>query len=199
MTDLLTPIQEALDLPVTALAFTEAGALPSTFAVTDLASASIGAAGQAVARLLLQQTGRLPAVTVDRRLASFWFSSSLRPDGWATPPLWDPIAGDYACADGWIRLHTNAPPPNAYSGRPLTVRRWPRRLRNGTLPSWNKRLSRRTAARHRCVRGKTGKLILKVWRSTRNRWCIARPSLPSATNPGGVRWRGPWRASRCWT
>jgi len=109
MTDLLTPIQAALDLPLTPLTVTDAGALPSTFAVSELASASIGAAGQAVAQLLLQQTGRLPSVTVDRRLASFWFSSSLRPDGWKTPPLWDPIAGDYACADGWIRLHTNAP------------------------------------------------------------------------------------------
>ena len=25
------------------------------------------------------------------------------------PPPWDPIAGDYQAADGWIRLHTNAP------------------------------------------------------------------------------------------
>jgi crotonobetainyl-CoA:carnitine CoA-transferase CaiB-like acyl-CoA transferase len=25
------------------------------------------------------------------------------------PPPWDPIAGDYPAADGWIRLHTNAP------------------------------------------------------------------------------------------
>ena len=25
------------------------------------------------------------------------------------PALWEPIAGDYATADGWIRLHTNAP------------------------------------------------------------------------------------------
>lgn len=117
MTDLLTPIQEALDLPVTPLAVTEVGALPSTFAVTELASASIGAAGQAVAQLLLQQTGRQPSVTVDRRLASFWFSSSLRPDGWTTPPLWDPIAGDYACTDGWIRLHTNAPHHRAAAER----------------------------------------------------------------------------------
>jgi len=109
MTDLLTPIQAALDLPPTPLTVTEAGALPSTFAVTDLASASIGAAGQAVAQLVLAMTGRLPAVSVDRRLASFWFSSSLRPVGWQTPPLWDPVAGDYASADGWIRLHTNAP------------------------------------------------------------------------------------------
>ena len=109
MTDLLTSIQRALDLPPTPLATTEAGALPSTFAVTELACASIGAAGQAIARLLEQQTGRLPLVCVDPRLASFWFSSSLRPLGWSVPPLWDPIAGDYACADGWIRLHTNAP------------------------------------------------------------------------------------------
>ncbi|MBD8192613.1 CoA transferase [Pseudomonas fluorescens] len=109
MTDLLTPIQAALDLPRTPLTLTEAGALPSIFAVTELASASIGAAGQAVAGLIQQQTGRLPSVSVDRRLASFWFSSSVRPLGWQVPPLWDPVAGDYASADGWIRLHTNAP------------------------------------------------------------------------------------------
>ncbi|UOP11911.1 CoA transferase [Pseudomonas palleroniana] len=109
MIDLLTPIQAALDLPPTPLAGTSAGALPSTFAVTELAVASIGAAGQAVAQLVQQQTGRLPAVTVDQRLASFWFSSSIRPVGWQVPPLWDPVAGDYASADGWIRLHTNAP------------------------------------------------------------------------------------------
>ena len=119
MTDLLTPIQAALDLPHTPLATTEAGALPSTFAVTELASATIGAAGQAVAQLIQQQTGRLPNVSVDRRLASFWFSSSIRPVGWQTPPLWDPVAGDYACADGWIRLHTNAPHHRAAAERVL--------------------------------------------------------------------------------
>ena len=119
MTDLLTPIQAALDLPQTPLTFTEAGALPSIFAVTDLASASIGAAGQAVAQLIQQQTGRLPSVSVDRRLASFWFSSSIRPTGWEVPPLWDPVAGDYASADGWIRLHTNAPHHRAAAERVL--------------------------------------------------------------------------------
>ncbi|MCX4064511.1 CoA transferase [Pseudomonas sp. S1Bt30] len=109
MTDLLTSIQAALDLPQTPLPLTGAGALPSAFAVTDLACAGLGAAGQAVAELIRQQTGRLPDVSVDRRLASWWFSSSLRPRGWHVPPLWDPVAGDYASADGWIRLHTNAP------------------------------------------------------------------------------------------
>ena len=119
MTDLLKPIQAALDLPHIPLTTTEAGSLPSTFAVTELASATIGAAGQAVAQLIQQQTGRLPNVSVDRRLASFWFSSSIRPVGWQTPPLWDPVAGDYACADGWIRLHTNAPHHRAAAERVL--------------------------------------------------------------------------------
>jgi hypothetical protein len=109
MTDLLTSIQAALGLPHAPIPFTATGALPSAFAVTDLACASIAAAGQAVSELLNQQTGRLPAVEVDRRMASFWFSSSIRPVGWNVAPLWDPIAGDYAAKDGWIRLHTNAP------------------------------------------------------------------------------------------
>ncbi|MBZ9785532.1 CoA transferase [Pseudomonas sp. REP124] len=109
MTDLLTSIQAALGLPATPIPFTASGALPSAFAVTDLACASIAAAGQAISELLHQQTGRLPGLEVDRRLASFWFSSSIRPLGWSVPPLWDPIAGDYAAKDGWIRLHTNAP------------------------------------------------------------------------------------------
>jgi len=109
MTDLLTSIQAELGMPLTPIAFTSSGALPSAFAVTDLACASIAAAGQAVSQLLHQQTGRLPGLEVDRRLASFWFCGSIRPVGWSVPPLWDPVAGDYATRDGWIRLHTNAP------------------------------------------------------------------------------------------
>ncbi|WP_426593745.1 CoA transferase [Cellulomonas sp. McL0617] len=80
------------------------GDLPSAFAVTELAVATVGAAGLAVADLL-----GIADVHVDRRLASMWFGMSIRPDGWAPPPPWDPVAGDYRTADGWIRLHTNAP------------------------------------------------------------------------------------------
>ncbi|WP_414913151.1 CoA transferase, partial [Pseudomonas sp. IT-P258] len=109
MTDLLTSVQAALGLPHTPIPFTSSGALPSAFAVTDLACAGIAAAGQAVSELLHQQTGHLPDLEVDRRLASFWFATSIRPLGWSIPPLWDPVAGDYATRDGWIRLHTNAP------------------------------------------------------------------------------------------
>jgi hypothetical protein len=83
--------------------------LPSCFPVTDLAVAAIGAAGLAVSELL-SLDGRSPLrVTVDRHLASAWFLRSLRPQGWTLPDPWDPIAGDYRAADGWIRLHTNAP------------------------------------------------------------------------------------------
>jgi hypothetical protein len=85
------------------------GALASVFATSDLAAASIAAAGLAIAEYVQACGGGLPRVRVDRRLASMWFFASMRPQGWAMPPLWDPIAGDYRSADGWIRLHTNAP------------------------------------------------------------------------------------------
>lgn len=84
------------------------GDLPSAFAVTDLAAASVGAAALAVAERAASATSQPPHVVVDRRLASLWFGFSLKPEGWALPPVWDPIAGDYLAADGWIRLHTNA-------------------------------------------------------------------------------------------
>jgi hypothetical protein len=89
--------------------FTGSGGLPSVFPVTDLASAAVAAAGLSIADLLRQTQGRRAPVTVDRRLSSIWFHSSLRPIGWSVPPPWDPIAGDYRAKDGWIRLHTNAP------------------------------------------------------------------------------------------
>ena len=85
------------------------GALPSAFAVTDFAAASIGAAAAAVARLASVLGATTPHVVVDRTLASGWFGLSLTPAGWELPPVWDAIAGDYETADGWIRLHTNAP------------------------------------------------------------------------------------------
>ena len=89
--------------------FTGDGELPSVFAVSDLAAGVIAACGLAIAELIAASGGAMPAVQVDRRLASFWFGTTLRPLGWSVPPPWDPIAGDYAAVDGWIRLHTNAP------------------------------------------------------------------------------------------
>lgn len=86
-----------------------AGDLPSAFAVSDLAVASVAAAGLAAAELFAVRFGGRPLIQADRRRASFWFARTLQPEGWSIPPAWDPIAGDYATEDGWIRLHTNAP------------------------------------------------------------------------------------------
>jgi crotonobetainyl-CoA:carnitine CoA-transferase CaiB-like acyl-CoA transferase len=91
------------------LVATGEGALPSIFPVTDLAASAMGAAGLAAAELIASVGGDHPSVRVDRRLASFWFGFSVRPQGWELPAAWDAAAGDYATADGWIRLHTNAP------------------------------------------------------------------------------------------
>ncbi|WP_296561253.1 CoA transferase [Pigmentiphaga sp.] len=91
------------------IAWLGAGSLPSIFPVTDLAAAAVGAAGLAVAELIGHRHGHRPAVAVDRRLASFWFETSLRPAGWKLPAARDPVTGDYETTDGWIRLHANAP------------------------------------------------------------------------------------------
>jgi CoA-transferase family III len=88
---------------------TGSGDLPSVFAVSDFATAAVATASAALAELVGTKLGSLPRVTVERRLSSLWFGWSLRPDGWERPSIWDPIAGDYPAADGWIRLHTNAP------------------------------------------------------------------------------------------
>jgi crotonobetainyl-CoA:carnitine CoA-transferase CaiB-like acyl-CoA transferase len=91
------------------VAFEGAGSLPSVFAVSDLAAASVAAAALAAAEFVSAGVRPIAAVRADRRLASFWFCSSIRPEGWSPSPPWDSVAGDYPGRDGWIRLHTNAP------------------------------------------------------------------------------------------
>jgi CoA-transferase family III len=84
--------------------------LPSVFDVTGLAAASVAVATLAVAEFGARRRGlAVPEVGVDRLEASAAFRSEalLQPIGWQRPPIWDPIAGDYRSADGWIRLHTN--------------------------------------------------------------------------------------------
>jgi hypothetical protein len=84
------------------------GSLPSAFAVSDFATASIASAGLALAEFSMLRGAPAHDVTVDRRLSSLWFAKSIRPIGWSLPPQWDPIAGNYQTKDGFIRLHTNA-------------------------------------------------------------------------------------------
>ena len=110
LTEILDAFPRVSGPPAPALAVTGEGGLPSWFDVTGLAVASMGAAGLMLSRLAAAQTGKTTAgVSVDRRLASFWFGFTVRPQGWEMPPSWDPIAGDYRAKDRWIRLHTNAP------------------------------------------------------------------------------------------
>ena len=84
--------------------------LPSVYAVNEGAAALVAATTLAVAELHAARSGGpMPGVAVDRRHVAAAFRSEryLRPVGWALPPAWDPIAGDYEARDRWIRLHTN--------------------------------------------------------------------------------------------
>jgi len=94
------------DPPVT---FVGDATLDSAFAVSELATASIAAAGAATSLLVESVTDAPAPVTVDRALACAWFGTAVSPVGWQLPSPWDALAGDYRSADGWIRLHTNAP------------------------------------------------------------------------------------------
>lgn len=108
---MLGAICQTLGIPTPSigrLEVTGQDSLPSCYPVTDLAIASIGAAGLALSELM-GCSGAAPAIVVDRRLSSLWFGWSIRPLGWTVPAAWDPIACDYRAKDGWIRLHTNAP------------------------------------------------------------------------------------------
>jgi hypothetical protein len=84
--------------------FVDCSTFSSAFAVSELAATSFGLATQACADLL----GVTHPVEVNVRLASRWFQHSFTPVNRPAAAQWDPFAGDYACADGWIRLHTNA-------------------------------------------------------------------------------------------
>lgn len=96
------------------VSFTGQGSLPSFFCVTELAAASMGTAGLATASLIetlhasCGQHHQTHSVQVDRRLASFWFASTIRPQGWVPPTFIEVGAADYLAEDGWLRLHTNA-------------------------------------------------------------------------------------------
>ncbi|MEZ5913820.1 MAG: CoA transferase [Paracoccaceae bacterium] len=103
-------IVEAFGDDASPVAITGPGRLASAFDVAGLATGSMAALGQAMARLIaLCHGGAQPAVSVDARRAQLWFDRSIRPIGWDLPPIWDAVAGVYASGDGFIRLHTNLP------------------------------------------------------------------------------------------
>src|SRR5215468_7167152 len=99
-------------------------ALPSVFRVTTAASASIGAATLGAAGLLADRNREpLRGVHVDALHAVIAFRSErhVRMLDGVLGDLWDPVAGDYRAADGWIRLHTNYAHHRAAALRALGV------------------------------------------------------------------------------
>ncbi|MEM6050303.1 CoA transferase [Erwinia sp. P7711] len=93
------------DTPLPAVKFHGGERFSSLYPVTELAGTSMALAMQAAAELVHNSR----QMEVDTRLASRWFQQSFMPINRSAPALWDPLAGDYATRDGWIRLHTNAP------------------------------------------------------------------------------------------
>lgn len=146
--------QLAPQVPAAPLHLSGSGRYPSLFPVSELAQAVSGAVGRALSALLAERHGTLAPVYVDRRLASLWFGTTLQPHGWALPAAWDALAGDYPTADGWIRLHTNAPTTAGWwsscSARPPIARHSPRAWPSGAKRSWKRRLSRPGAAPPGC-------------------------------------------------
>lgn len=179
------------------VAVTGHGALPSVFAVTEFATAAIGAAGLAMAEFVATGAGlageaAVPAVEVDQRLASFWFGTTLRPVGWTSPPLWDPVAGDYLAADGWIRLHTNAPHHRDAALAVLGVAA-DRDAVARAVARWRADdLEAAVVARNGCAAAMRG---LDAWRQhPQGQSVAAEPLLHRAASAGGA--RPGWRIAR---
>jgi hypothetical protein len=83
--------------------------LPSVFPVTAVTTGTIAAATLAAAELWRARGAPVAPVAVDTHHAALACRSELFVellDG-DLGPLWDPVAGVYSTANGWIRLHTN--------------------------------------------------------------------------------------------
>ena len=112
--------------------------LPSVFDVTSYAAAAAAVAGLALAEFT--RPDRPPHVAIDTAAASAAFASEARlvTLGWERPPVWDPIAGDYRTADGWIKLHTNYAHHRAAVVRALGLEHQPERDAVATaVRRWN--------------------------------------------------------------
>lgn len=86
-------------------------ALPSSFAVTRLARLTLALAGAGASAVHRARGGPASRVAVDGAHAAAEFRSErhLLLDGAPPGDLWDPIAGLYPTADGFLRVHTNFP------------------------------------------------------------------------------------------
>lgn len=81
---------------------------PSSFAVGTAAQTSIAAAALAACELGHERGAPRQRVAVDMAHAAAECTGWFTLDG-QEPELWDPFAGLYRCADGYVRVHTNFP------------------------------------------------------------------------------------------
>jgi crotonobetainyl-CoA:carnitine CoA-transferase CaiB-like acyl-CoA transferase len=102
---LLDDVLQGLDLDPAELDVVGSATLPGAFRVADAATTSVGAALVAASRWLGARRARLDVAAA---AGVFQADRRLLLDG-RPPQLWDPVAGDYPTADGWVRLHTNYP------------------------------------------------------------------------------------------
>ncbi|WP_246893226.1 CoA transferase [Achromobacter xylosoxidans] len=79
---------------------------PSSFAVGTAAQAGIAAAALAACELSHERGAPRQRVAVDMAHAAAECTGWFTLDG-HEPDLWDPLAGLYRCADGYVRVHTN--------------------------------------------------------------------------------------------
>ncbi|MCQ8183938.1 CoA transferase [Parvularcula maris] len=110
--DIAAEIAKGLEAPggleIDLVSRPDAQELPSAFPVSDLAFASVSAAGSALSKFCEEALARPYAHAVDPSLVDGWFGMTLRAKGWEIPSAFDAITGDYRAGDGWIRLHTIA-------------------------------------------------------------------------------------------
>lgn len=81
---------------------------PSSFAVGTAAQTSIAVAALAACELGHERGAPRQRVAVDMAHAAAECTGWFTLDG-QEPELWDPFAGLYRCADGYVRVHTNFP------------------------------------------------------------------------------------------
>ena len=92
------------DVTIPEIAYT--GRLAGPLPVSELLAETTALAGTALTRLMDIPSDR---ARVDARLCAFWGLTSCKPIGWTPPEPWDPFSAIFKAANGWIRLHTNAP------------------------------------------------------------------------------------------
>ncbi|HEY2698046.1 MAG TPA: carnitine dehydratase, partial [Pseudonocardiaceae bacterium] len=97
--------------------------LPGRFLVGTAAAECVGSTTSAAAELFRDRGGEPGEVAVDVRHAAHAFRSEryLRLNGEPVGDLWASVSGDYAGADGWIRIHANFPHHAAAAARALGV------------------------------------------------------------------------------